>query len=94
MIYRQSLGAAYVVSSGSCLDALAPASGEGDFEKSDERRARSVAPRRMYTSHDNDIFVIACLTIGRAHDSFSYDCNIVVRNRYVFMIIRITYARI
>lgn len=46
MIYRQSLRAAYAASSGSCLDALAPASGEGGVKKSDERRG--IAPR-MYT---------------------------------------------
>ena len=40
-------GAAYAASSGSCLDALAPASGEGGVKKSDERRERSqyIAPR-------------------------------------------------
>lgn len=47
-IYRQSLSAAYIASSGSCLDALAPASGEGGVKKSDERRIRGIAPR-MYT---------------------------------------------
>lgn len=48
MIYRQSPSAAYAVSSGSCLDALAPASGEGSVKKSDERRVRGIAPR-VYT---------------------------------------------
>jgi len=45
MIYRQSLSAAYAASSGSCLDALAPASGEGGVKKSDDRRGRGIAPR-------------------------------------------------
>lgn len=48
MIYWQSLSAAYAASSGSCLDALASASGEGGVKKSDDRRGRGIAPR-MYT---------------------------------------------
>ena len=89
MIYRQSLGTAYAASSGSCLDALASASGEGGVKKSDERHVRSIREYCATYVYDNDIFVIACLTIGRAYDSFSCDCNIVRRPQSLHILMNI-----
>lgn len=72
---------AHAASSGSCLDALAPASGEGGAEKSDQRRIR--CDTYTCTSHDNDTFAIACNN-GKS-TIFFYGCNISsTRSLYIY----------